>query len=182
MVIQCANSWHCSRLMHMSVAYRKRLSTFSCARDRNATRTKRDLSLIRIPFFFFCTNNGVSSRLSATRSISSTAKHKWWQEASFAKDSFGHAIRFLVKNLAWLNPSPFFSFQLPFRVQTRGKKFTYAFTQSSTLIRETHVRVFFRVTANCYDRYNDKLLIYITLRSVSEILRSFFISIKLIFW
>lgn len=122
MVIQCANSWHCSRLMNMSVAYRKRHSLLFLALGTETPRERNGIyRWLEYHFFFFCTNNGVSSRLSATRSISSTAKHKWWQEASFAKDSFGHAIRFLLKNLAWLNPSPFFSFQLPFRVQIREK-------------------------------------------------------------
>lgn len=103
------------------------------------------------------------SRLSTTR-----GKTKRWQELSFAGDSFGHAIQFFVKpRVTTCQLSPFPSSIHP---SSRGaeKKFTYAFTQSSTPTGETHVRVFFRVTGNCYGRYDDRLPIYITVQGVSE--------------
>lgn len=112
------------------------------------------------------------SRLSTTRSRTEIV-HKRRQELSFAGDSFGHAIQFFVKpRVTTCQPSLFLSFlHLPFLARGPEKKFTYAFTQSSTPTGETHVRVFFRVTANCYGRYDDRLPIYITVQGVSETLR-----------
>lgn len=84
----------------------------------------------------------------------------------------GHAIQFFVKARVTAPHQLSSSFSPTYpssRANSREKVYIPLHTKFFPT-RETHVRGFFRVTANCYGRYNERLLIFIIVQNVSEIL------------